>query len=127
VAVKFLSQEWADAVKTALNADDAFRQAAAGKKAAVQQVITTGDGSTHYWIRIEDGTIDMGLGDTETPDSTITESYETAVALARDQLSPVTAFMTGKVKIGGNMGLLLGLQGALVRLPVAMSTLDVDY
>jgi putative sterol carrier protein len=127
VTVKFLSQEWADAVKTALNADDAFRQAAAGKKAAVQQVITTADGSTHYWIRIDDGTNDMGLGDTETPDSTITESYDTAVALARDQLSPVTAFMTGKVKIGGNMGLLLGLQGALVRLPVAMSTLDVDY
>jgi putative sterol carrier protein len=127
VTVKFLSQEWADSVKTALNADDAFRQAAAGKKAVVQQVITTPDGSIHYWIRIEDGTIDMGLGDTEMPDSTITESYETAVALAKDQLSPVTAFMTGKVKIGGNMGLLLGLQGALVRLPVAMSTLDVDY
>jgi putative sterol carrier protein len=39
----------------------------------------------------------------------------------------VTAFMTGKVKIGGNMGLLLGLQGALVRLPAAMSAIDVDY
>jgi putative sterol carrier protein len=127
VSVKFLSQEWAEAVKTALNADDAFRQAATGKKAVVQQVITTTEGSTNYWIRIEDGTIDMGLGDTEAPDSTITESYETAVALAQNQLSPVTAFMTGKVKIGGNMGLLLGLQGALVRLPVAMSALDVDY
>jgi putative sterol carrier protein len=127
VTVKFLSPEWAEAVKTALNADDAFRQAASGKRAVIQQVITTTDGPTDYWIKIDDGTIDMGLGDAESPDSTITESYETAVALAKDELSPVTAFMTGRVKIGGNMGLLLGLQGALVRLPPAMSALDVDY
>jgi putative sterol carrier protein len=127
VAVKFLSSEWAEAVKTALNADDAFRNAAAGKKAVIQQVITTSDGPTQYWIKIDDGTIDMGIGDAVGPDSTITESYETAVALAKDELSAVTAFMTGKVKIGGNMGLLLGLQGALVRLPAAMGSIDVDY
>ena len=127
MAVKFLSSEWAEAVKTALNADDAFRNAAAGKKAVIQQVITTSDGPTQYWIKIDDGTIDMGIGDAVGPDSTITESYETAVALAKDELSAVTAFMTGKVKIGGNMGLLLGLQGALVRLPAAMGSIDVDY
>ena len=127
MAVKFLSPEWAEAVKTALNADDAFRQASSGKKAVIQQVITAPEGPAHYWIKIDDGAIDMGLGDAEGADSTITESYETAVALAKDELSAVTAFMTGKVKIGGNMGLLLGLQGALVRLPVAMSAIDVDY
>jgi putative sterol carrier protein len=127
VAVKFLSSEWAEAVKTALNRDDAFRNAAAGKKAVIQQVITTSDGPTQYWIKIDDGTIDMGIGDAVGPDSIITESYETAVALAKNELSAVTAFMTGKVKIGGNMGLLLGLQGALVRLPAAMSAIDVDY
>ena len=127
MAVKFLSSEWAEAVKTALNEDDAFRNAAAGKKAVIQQVITTSDGPTQYWIKIDDGTIDMGIGDAVGPDSTITESYETAVALAKDELSAVTAFMTGKVKIGGNMGLLLGLQGALVRLPAAMGSIDVDY
>ena len=48
MAVKFLSSEWAEAVKTALNADDAFRHAAAGKKAVIQQVITTSDGPTQY-------------------------------------------------------------------------------
>ena len=35
--------------------------------------------------------------------------------------------MTGKVKIGGNMGLLLGLQGALTQLPTAMEKIDVEY
>ena len=127
MAVKFLSQEWADALKEALNSNDAFRQAAAGQKATIQQVINSADGETHYWITIADGAIDMGLGDAAGVDATITQSYETAVALAKSELSAVTAFMTGKIKIAGNMGLLLGLQGALTQLPAAMASIAVDY
>jgi putative sterol carrier protein len=127
VAVKFLSEEWAQALKEALNADEAFTAAAAATPARLQQVIT-GDGSeTRYWIVIADGTIDMGLGEIDNPDATITQGYESAVALAKNELNPVTAFMTGKIKIAGNMGLLLSLQGALARLPVAMGAIDVDY
>jgi putative sterol carrier protein len=127
VAVKFLSAEWAEALKTELNASAAFKEAAAGKTASIQQVIGDEDGQTHYWIRIADAGIDMGIGDLDGADATITQSYETAVALAKSELSPVTAFMTGKVKIAGNMGLLLGLQGVLSLLPTAMATLDVAY
>lgn len=127
MAVRFLSQEWADALKEALNSSDAFRQAASGQQATIQQVIGAADGETHYWITIADGSIDMGLGDATGADATITQSYDTAVALAKSELSAVTAFMTGKIKIAGNMGLLLGLQGALTQLPAAMASIDVDY
>ena len=127
MAVKFLSPEWAEMLKTELNADEAFHQAAAGQHASIQQVISTDAGDTHYWIRIDDGAIDMGLGDTDAPDATITQSYETAVRLAKSELSAVTAFMTGKIKIAGNMGMLLGLQGALAQLPSAMAKIDVEY
>ena len=127
MAVKFLSPEWAETLKTELNADAAFRQAAAGQHATIQQVISGSGGDTHYWIRIEDATIDMGLGDAEGADATITQSYDTAVRLAKSELSAVTAFMTGKIKIAGNMGLLLGLQGALAQLPAAMAKIDVEY
>ena len=127
MSVKFLSTEWADAVKAQLNANDAFRQAAAGQHATIQQVITTTEGDTHYWIEIAEGTIDMGMGAAEGPDATITQSYETAVKLATSELSVVTAFMTGKVKVAGNMGLLMGLQGALSQLPSAMQSVDTDY
>jgi putative sterol carrier protein len=125
--VKFLSEEWTEGVKTALNEDPEFRAAASGRSADLLQVVTTDGGETRYWIKIDGGSIDMGLGDMENADATITESYETAVSLAKSEISAVTAFMTGKIKIAGNMGLLLGLQGALVRLPVAMSKLDVEY
>jgi putative sterol carrier protein len=127
VAVKFLSPEWADALKVKLNADDGFKTAAANHNARIQQVITSPEGDTRYWIVIADGTIDMGVGDADTSDATITQSYETAVALAHKQLNVVTAFMTGKIKVNGNMGLLLGLQGALSQLPEAMAEIDTDY
>ena len=127
MAVKFLSDDWAQALKTELNRSDTFRQAAAGQKATIQQVITGADGETQYWITIDDGTIDLGTGDIEGEDATITQSYDTAAALAKGELSPVTAFMTGKLKIGGNMGMILGLQGALAQLPAAMHTIDVEY
>lgn len=126
MAVKFLSPEWAAALTTELNANEAFREASAGQRAKIQQVITGSD-EAHYWITFDDGTIDMGVGDVEAPDATITQSYETAVKLAKSELSAVTAFMTGKIKIGGNMGLLLGLQGALTHLPTAMEKIDVEY
>ena len=125
--MEFLSAEWADALKERLNDNDAFRQAAANQHATIQQVITRDGGETRYWIRIDDGSIDLGVGDAVQPDATITQSYETAVALTKGELSPVTAFMSGKIKIAGNMGMLLGLQGALAQLPGSMSSLDVSY
>jgi putative sterol carrier protein len=128
MSVRFLSTEWADAVKAELNTNETFRQAAV-QKATIQQVITPGDGGpdTHYWIEIAEGSIDMGVGDADAPDATITQSYETAVKLAKSELSVVTAFMTGKVKVAGNMGLLMALQGALSQLPAAMQAVDTDY
>ena len=119
MSVKFLSAEWAEALKNELNASDAFRQAAAGQHATIQQVITDDGDDTHYWI--------MGVGDVEAPDATITQSYDTGVKLAKNELSAVTAFMTGKIKIAGNMGMLLGLQGAFAQLPDAMAKIDVEY
>lgn len=127
MSVKFLSDEWAEALKAELNQSEDFRQAAAGHKATIQQVITGAEGTTSYWITIGEGEIDLGVGDVEGEDATITQSYDSAAALARGELSPVTAFMTGKLKIAGNMGMILGLQGALAQLPAAMSKIDVEY
>jgi putative sterol carrier protein len=127
VSVKFLSDEWAQALKSELNQSEEFRRAATGQKATIQQVISGADGDTHYWITIADGQIDLGTGDVPEQDATITQSYDSAAALAKGELSPVTAFMTGKLKIAGNMGLILGLQGVLAQLPAAMAAIDVEY
>ena len=113
--------------QAALNEDEAFREAAGSVSARIQQVISQDDGETRYWIVIGDGAIDMGIGDLDPVDATISQSYETAAALSRGELNAVTAFMTGKIKVAGNMGLLLSLQGALTRLPPAMSSIQTEY
>ena len=128
MSIRFLSEEWATAVMDAVNGGDEFAQAAGTASARIQQVITKSDGEVaHYWTVIADGKIQLGMGDLEHPDATINQSYETAVALARREANPVTAFMMGKIKVDGNMGLLMGLAGALGKLADTMSTLDVEY
>jgi putative sterol carrier protein len=128
VSIPFLSDEWATAVMTTVNAGDDFAKAAGSASARIQQIITKDGGEpAHYWTIVAEGKIELGVGDVENPDATITQSYETAVALARREANPVTAFMLGKIKVDGNMGLLMGLAGALGKLADAMATLDVDY
>lgn len=125
--VQFLSKEWTEELQRLLNQDDAFREASASAKATIQNVINSPDGPKRYWMRIEAGSVQMGPGDAESSDATIEQDYETAVALAKSELNPVTAFMTGKIRINGSMMLLMQLQGALSELAKVMQDIDVDY
>ena len=127
MAVRFLSQGWIDVLEAALNDDAAFREAAAGTTVALQQVITTSDGEVRYWTTLTDGVVAFGIGDLDAPDATIRQSYETAAGLARRETNPVMAFMTGKIKVDGDMGRLMAMQGILSKLADVMGTLDVDY
>ncbi len=128
MSIRFLSDEWATAVMDAANADEEFTKAAGTTSARIQQVISRDGGEpAHYWTIVDGGKIQLGVGDVENPDATITQGYDTAVALARREANPVTAFMMGKVKVDGNMGLLMGLAGALGKLADVMSRLDVEY
>ena len=125
--VQFLSDEWTKELKERLNESDEFKKGAGSTTATIQQIITGPDGERRYWIQVGDGSVDMGSGDIAASDVTITQDYETAVALARSELNPVTAFMTGKLRISGNMMLLMQLQGALSEFPKVMQEMDVDY
>ncbi len=128
MSIRFLSDEWATAVMDAANADEEFTKAAGTTSARIQQVISRDGGEpAHYWTIVDSGKIQLGVGDVENPDATITQGYDTAVALARREANPVTAFMMGKIKVDGNMGLLMGLAGALGKLADVMSRLDVEY
>ncbi len=125
--VQFLSEEWTAELERRLNANEAFATAAAGTNVTIQNVISTPDGVKRYWMRFEAGAVTMGPGDAANPEATIEQDYETAVALARSELNPVTAFMTGKIRINGSMMLLMQLQGALSELAREMQEIDVEY
>ncbi|HXF37141.1 MAG TPA: SCP2 sterol-binding domain-containing protein [Actinomycetota bacterium] len=125
--MRFLSEEWAHAVRDALNAHPRFTREIQGKDVRLQQVILTPDGEVRYWLRIRDGGVDLGLGDVPEPQATVTQDYDTAVALARSELSPVSAFMSGRLRVAGDLGTLMGLAGAFSILPEVMASLDVEY
>jgi putative sterol carrier protein len=127
VPVQFLSDEWTAELKQRLNESEGFRKAAGDASATIQNVIATPDGQRRYWLRLSGGEVDIGPGDAEKPDATIEQDYATASALARAELNPVSAYMTGKIRINGSMMLLMQLQGALTELARVMQEMDVDY
>jgi putative sterol carrier protein len=128
VGVKFLSEEWASAVQDALNNNEAFKKSAGSQTAKVQQVVTGQDGEKKYWFKLESGAVSLGMGDMgDSPDATITQDYETAVALAKNELTGTAAYMSGKLKVSGDLMKLMQLQGTLSQLPQALKDLDVEY
>jgi putative sterol carrier protein len=128
VGVKFLSAEWAQAVQDALNSSDSFKSAAGSQSASVQQVVTSPDGETRYWFKLEGGQATIATGDApDAVDATITQDYDTAVALSKNELSGTAAYMSGKLRVSGDLMKLMQLQGALGQMPAALKDVDVEY
>lgn len=129
MAVKFLSEEWAQAMSEALNSSDDFKKAAANQQAKLQQVVTDApDGSDiKYYFKLENGSAEVALGELVDSEATITQNYETAAAINKQELNAQNAFMTGKLKIQGNMMKLMQLQGVVNTMPKAVSGVEVEY
>ena len=108
---KWLSSEWFDRTR-ALAAD---QPEYAGLSARVQYEVTGGpDGGAHYyWVLVDGHLTDSSSGTVGEPDVTLTMAWDDAVAVQQGNLDPSVAFMQGRMKVVGSMGVLLAL------LPVA--------
>jgi putative sterol carrier protein len=67
------------------------------------------EGEGQWLVKVSDGAIDVtpGGGDADT---TITTSGETFDKIVAGEQNPTTAYMTGKLKIKGDMGAAMKLQ-----------------
>jgi putative sterol carrier protein len=81
---------------------------------AVVQFDLTGDNGGQYWVKIADGKLDAGQGQAENPKVTLKAAADDWLAVANGTLNPMQAFMSGKIKIQGDMGLALKLQPLLL-------------
>lgn len=67
------------------------------------------EGAGSWTVSVEDGAVSVAEGSGEA-DCTIAASEETLLKIARGEANPTTAYMTGKLKISGDMGAALKLQ-----------------
>jgi putative sterol carrier protein len=67
------------------------------------------DGAGQWTVNVADGAVSVDEGAGEA-DCTISASEETLLKIARGEANATTAYMTGKLKIAGDMGAALKLQ-----------------
>jgi putative sterol carrier protein len=67
------------------------------------------EGAGQWLVSVEDGKVEVTEGGGEA-DTTITTSEETMMAVVKGEQNPTTAYMTGKLKIKGDMGAAMKLQ-----------------
>jgi len=125
---KFLSEEWAQDVTKALNNHEGFKNAIGAAELGIQfSVENAPDGDTDYFLKSSGGSTNLAVGTLDDADVIVKQSYDTAVAISQGELNTQTAFMTGKLKVSGNLAKLMMHQSAVQQWGAAVAELDVDY
>ena len=114
---QFLSDEWIEAAH-AIRAEMGDSSPAPTQQVQVNLTVKSapfGDGVVSAHLDTTGEGIVIGLGHLEGAPTTVTTDYDTArsVFIEQDQQAAMTAFMTGKVQISGDMTkMMMLMQGA---------------
>jgi putative sterol carrier protein len=87
-----------------------FRPDVAGDTNATIHLELTGAGGGQWTMRVADGRCEVLDGLVGMPQLSISALAEDYVSLVEGELSPVTAFMQGRVKVSGDIGLAVKMQ-----------------
>jgi putative sterol carrier protein len=118
---RFLSEEWIEALDAALRDDREALRATAGARIAVAQVVTDGPGGrVAYTVQVDDGSARVRGGDAGA-DVTFTQDHATATAIARGELAAQAAFIEGRLRVGGDLALLMEHTQVLAGLDTALA------
>jgi putative sterol carrier protein len=82
---------------------------AAGESFTVQFNLT-GEGGGQWHAAIDDGKLDVGQGISESPAATLTMDANDFLQMSDGNLNPMMAFMSGKIKVDGDLNTVLKFQ-----------------
>ena len=113
----FLSDDWMTAAR-AIRAKYEGQTPKIAASIRINQVITEvpfGSGEVKSFIDTSSGDMKMELGELESPDATVTTDWATARAMFAlgDQAAAMQAFMSGKIKVTGDMMKIMSMQTAV--------------
>lgn len=125
---KFLSDEFMVDATEALNTDETFRSAITNVDLSIEFTVTDApEGEVVYSLAIADGRAELARGPVPDADVQVSNDYETAVGISKGEVNTQMAFMTGKLKVGGNMAALMMNQNVINQFAPAMAGLSVEY
>jgi putative sterol carrier protein len=82
-----------------------FQKDAAAGMNAVYQFDITGEGGGRYYAAVENGALTVAEGEHAAPNITLTIAAQDYINMSTGKLNPQLAFMTGKIKLKGDMAL----------------------
>ena len=128
MSVKFLSEDWLSAINDTLAADDGYKSATETTDLSLQFVVSDApDGDVEYSVTMASGTTTYAPGAAEGADATIRSNHETAMAIFKGDLNTQAAFISGKLKVEGNLAKIMMNQSAMTALADALKDMDVEY
>lgn len=124
---QFLSDEWIEAAREIRHkwADRIPEVPIQVRINVVATKVPFGEGTIHAHIDSSNGSLEMELGALENPDLTVTTDYDTARQLfvAQDPAASMQAFMSGRIKVEGDITKMMLMQTAVPQTP---ETLEVS-
>lgn len=113
----FLSDEWIEALHEAASSDADLAERTRDVSLTIEQEVTGGpDGDVRYALRFDHGSVAVTSG--PAPGATVRfhQDYATAASIAMGQGSAQRAFMTGRLRVGGDLRVLLAHGDVLAQL-----------
>jgi putative sterol carrier protein len=105
-----------------------FKTAIGSAELGIQFNVTDAPGGdVSYYLKTAGGNALLALGSLEGADVTVGNNYDTASAVSKGELNTQTAFMTGKLKVSGNLAKLMMHQSAINQWAAAVKAIDVEY